>query len=144
MESDPPRLFDEAALRAIERWKFRPKIVDGTPVEQGRNRRLNSPCSSETRDRLNEREFSLLKVRLLIVTVAMVVFGAPLAADSITTKTFNKLTEAQEMMAQDNIEAAIEELELLLEEVQDQSLDRALTLQMLGYAEMSAERFEVP
>ena len=47
------------------------------------------------------------------------------------------------MMAQDNTEAAIEELELLLEEVQDQSLDRALTLQMLGYAEMSAERFEV-
>lgn len=34
LESDPPRLFDEAALRAIERWKFRPKIVDGTPVEQ--------------------------------------------------------------------------------------------------------------
>ena len=34
MESDPPRLFDEAALRAIERWKFRPKIVDGTPVSQ--------------------------------------------------------------------------------------------------------------
>ena len=90
-----------------------------------------------------KEEFSLLKVKLLIVTVAMVVFGAPLAADSITTKTFNKLTEAQEMMAQDNIEAAIEELELLLEEVQDQSLDRALTLQMLGYAEMSAERFEV-
>ena len=60
-------------------------------------------------------EFSLLKVRILIVTVAMLVFGAPLAADSITTKTFNKLTEAQEMMAQDNIEAAIEELELLLE-----------------------------
>ena len=46
-----------------------------------------------------KEEFSLLKVRLLIVTVAMVVFGAPLAADSITTKTFNKLTEAQEMMA---------------------------------------------
>ena len=88
-------------------------------------------------------EVSLLKVRILIVTVAMLVFGAPLAADSITTKTFNKLTEAQEMMAQDNIEAAIEELELLLEGVQDQSLDRALTLQMLGYAEMSAERFEV-
>ncbi|MDC3124842.1 hypothetical protein OBB00_09060, partial [Gammaproteobacteria bacterium] len=83
------------------------------------------------------------KVRILIVMVAMSAFGAPSAADSITTKTFNKLTEAQEMMAQDNIEAAIEELELLLGAVQDQSLDRALTLQMLGYAEMSAERFEV-
>ena len=34
MDSAPPRVFDEAALRAIERWKFRPKIVDGTPVEQ--------------------------------------------------------------------------------------------------------------
>jgi protein TonB len=34
MESDPPRLFDEAALMAMQRWKFRPKIVDGTPVAQ--------------------------------------------------------------------------------------------------------------
>ena len=40
MESDPPRLFDEAALRAIERWKFRPKIVDGTPVEQRANQTI--------------------------------------------------------------------------------------------------------
>ena len=34
MESDPPRLFDDAALAAMQRWKFRPKIVDGTPVAQ--------------------------------------------------------------------------------------------------------------
>ena len=34
MEADPPRLFDAAALTAIKRWKFRPKIVDGTPVPQ--------------------------------------------------------------------------------------------------------------
>ena len=34
MESAPPRLFDEAALAAMQRWKFRPKIVDGTPVAQ--------------------------------------------------------------------------------------------------------------
>ncbi len=34
MESDPTRLFNEAALAAMQRWKFRPKIVDGTPVAQ--------------------------------------------------------------------------------------------------------------
>jgi len=34
LESDPPRLFDEAALTAMKRWKFRPKIVNGAPVSQ--------------------------------------------------------------------------------------------------------------
>lgn len=34
LESDPPRLFDKAALAAIKRWKFRPKVVNGTPVAQ--------------------------------------------------------------------------------------------------------------
>lgn len=34
MESDPPRLFDDAAMTAMERWKFRPKMVDGNPVAQ--------------------------------------------------------------------------------------------------------------
>ena len=34
MESDPPRLFDDAAIVAMQRWKFRPKMVDGSPVAQ--------------------------------------------------------------------------------------------------------------
>ncbi len=34
MESDPPRLFDDAAIAAMQRWKFRPKMVDGSPVAQ--------------------------------------------------------------------------------------------------------------
>ncbi len=34
MESDPPRLFDDAAITAMQRWKFRPKMVDGSPVAQ--------------------------------------------------------------------------------------------------------------
>lgn len=34
IESDPPRLFDQAAVQAMQRWKFRPKIVGGKPQAQ--------------------------------------------------------------------------------------------------------------
>lgn len=33
-ESKPPRVFDRAALRAIVKWKFKPKMVDGKAVPQ--------------------------------------------------------------------------------------------------------------
>lgn len=34
LESNPPRLFDQAAIQAMQRWKFRPKIVNGQPQAQ--------------------------------------------------------------------------------------------------------------
>lgn len=34
LESNPPRLFDQAAIQAMQRWKFRPKIVNGKPEAQ--------------------------------------------------------------------------------------------------------------
>jgi len=34
VESQPPRLFDRNAVRAILRWKFKPRIVDGHPVQR--------------------------------------------------------------------------------------------------------------
>lgn len=34
LDSDPPRLFDQAAVSAMQRWKFRPKTVDGEPQPQ--------------------------------------------------------------------------------------------------------------
>ena len=31
--ADPPGEFDEAALSAVERWRYRPRVVEGVPVE---------------------------------------------------------------------------------------------------------------
>jgi protein TonB len=33
-DSDPPRIFDSAALRAVRKWKYKPRIVNGKPVER--------------------------------------------------------------------------------------------------------------
>lgn len=30
--AEPQRVFDAAALRAVEKWKYKPRIVDGRPV----------------------------------------------------------------------------------------------------------------
>ena len=34
VQSKPPRVFDTAALRAIKKWKFKPKVVNGIAVQQ--------------------------------------------------------------------------------------------------------------
>ena len=34
LESEPGNLFVRNALRAVRRWKFKPRIVDGVPVER--------------------------------------------------------------------------------------------------------------
>ncbi len=34
IDSRPPRIFDREAIRAILRWKFRPRVVDGVAVER--------------------------------------------------------------------------------------------------------------
>lgn len=40
LESDPPRLFDQAAVNAMQRWRFRPKTVDGEPQPQKARQRM--------------------------------------------------------------------------------------------------------
>ena len=32
VDSEPPRTFDRAALRAVSRWKYKPKVEDGVAV----------------------------------------------------------------------------------------------------------------
>ena len=32
--SEPSDIFDRAAASAVRRWRYEPKLMDGTPVEQ--------------------------------------------------------------------------------------------------------------
>jgi protein TonB len=34
VKAEPERYFEEAALNAVRRYKYKPKIVDGEPVER--------------------------------------------------------------------------------------------------------------
>ena len=34
VDSDPPRIFNREAIRAISKWKFKPRIIDGVAVER--------------------------------------------------------------------------------------------------------------
>jgi TonB family protein len=34
IESSPPGVFDEAAVSALARWRYKPKIENGQPVER--------------------------------------------------------------------------------------------------------------
>ena len=40
VDSNPRRLFDRNAVRAIYKWKFKPRIVDGQPVARRATQRL--------------------------------------------------------------------------------------------------------
>ncbi len=80
---------------------------------------------------------------LPLLTLLLVLFSGAAHADSITAKTYKQLQETQELLGENQIEEAIVVLTALLETVQEDSLDEAITRQMLGYAEMGAERFDL-
>jgi protein TonB len=47
IEAKPPRLFDSAAQRAVARWKFKPRIVDGHPVKRPAEQTMNFNIDAE-------------------------------------------------------------------------------------------------
>ena len=63
------------------------------------------------------------------------------AQDSVSSKTYEKLTDIQEMMGANQIDEAHAALTELLTEVKKDTLDEALTLQTIGYVEMARENF---
>lgn len=77
----------------------------------------------------------------IILTLTLVAGQAWSGPTSVSTKTYKELTEIQELMAADGLEEARQRLLELLAEVEEDSLDQALTLQTIGYVEMSQENF---
>ena len=41
VESEPRRMFDRNVIRAVLKWKFKPRIVNGVPVERRAIQRLD-------------------------------------------------------------------------------------------------------
>jgi protein TonB len=40
LDSKPKRIFDRAAIRALKKWKYRPRVVDGEPISRQEEVRL--------------------------------------------------------------------------------------------------------
>ncbi len=47
VESSPRRVFDRSALRAIRKWRFQPRLVDGKPVKSRATQLIDFKLSSE-------------------------------------------------------------------------------------------------
>jgi protein TonB len=47
IESDPPRVFNREAMRAILRWKFKPRIVDGQAVSREAEQTIEFKLAAE-------------------------------------------------------------------------------------------------
>ncbi len=78
---------------------------------------------------------------LLLIVFCALSLPAIAAAPTVSPKAYNRLNEVQKLMSVGQTREAIVVLETLLSEVGEDSMDRALTLQTLGYAEMSQENF---
>ncbi len=82
-----------------------------------------------------------LKKNLTVLLILLLALPAIGAKNSVSGKTFKKLTEIQEIMGEGNSSEAFLQLNALLADVESDSLDQALTLQTLGYVEMARENF---
>ena len=44
-KANPPGVFNSEALKAVRRWQFRPRVVDGTAVEQAGELEMEFICA---------------------------------------------------------------------------------------------------
>ena len=54
VHSEPEGVFDRAAVRAVEQWRYRPSVRDGTPIQQT-GVRVELEFSEDDRERAASR-----------------------------------------------------------------------------------------
>ncbi|RDV29241.1 hypothetical protein DXV75_01930 [Alteromonas aestuariivivens] len=83
------------------------------------------------------------KVRAPLAALALLLLGtsSPLKAESISPSTYKKLTEIQELMSNNQLSDAVQELKALAQDQEEDSLSNAIVLQTWGYAEMASNRY---
>ena len=47
LKAQPPRVFDKAAMRALYKWKFKPRIIDGVPQKRRATQTIDFNFGSE-------------------------------------------------------------------------------------------------
>lgn len=77
--------------------------------------------------------------RLLCLCLLLVSLGA--WGDSLTGRTYNAIMDIQELMAEERNDEALSELLELREDVDADTMDEAMVLQMLGYAEVARDNY---
>ena len=48
ISADPPNVFDRAAIDAVRRWRYDPRVVDGKPVDSQSRVRLEFKLNAST------------------------------------------------------------------------------------------------
>lgn len=89
----------------------------------------------------SRRVWRMAKLSLAVGGILMSAFSWS-AGNSVTTKTYKELTSIQEQISANQTTEAFNALKALHSEVEKDSLDEALVLQMLGYTEMGRNNYD--
>lgn len=84
---------------------------------------------------------SILLVLTMALVLALTANQALAQNETLSSKTYNSLTDIQELLAEEKTEEALSELLELRADVDSDTMDEAMVLQMLGYTEMSRDNY---
>jgi TonB family protein len=124
-QSEPPGVFDAAAGNALMRWKFKPKLVDGKPVEASGTQQITFELDSAQK---TSKETACEKSR------------KPARRDrTVSRDTTARLEAALKLVGASDLPGAESALVELTESARN-DYERAVVLQALGYVYVKQQK----